>query len=67
MSEGLERALRLPVGGVYAEVQGGVGTAFGAYLRGELGYRPHRNVSVFGFGEATGHGAMAGTGVRVEW
>jgi hypothetical protein len=64
---GLERALRLPTGGGYFELQGGAVAGLGAFVRGEAGYRVHRNVGLFGFAEAGSQGAMAGAGVRVEW
>ncbi|PZR17543.1 MAG: hypothetical protein DI536_04310 [Archangium gephyra] len=54
----------------------GEGTSIVGYARGELGWKPSGNVSLFGFGEATLSGTgfermtpgwMAGVGARVSW
>ena len=42
-------------------------TGLDAFVRGEVGFRPAENVSLFGFGEADVHGAQAGVGARVTF
>lgn len=72
---GLDKVDALGVAGGYAEVTGGlrgVGKDFAAFARGEVGYRPTANVSLFAFGDGTFRTSiapafMAGLGARVAW
>lgn len=72
---GLSRVDALVPGTGYAEVTAGArgeGTSVVGYVRGEVGAKPTKNVSLFGFGEATVNdrltpGWMLGVGTRVTW
>lgn len=69
MDAGLTHILAdTPVRSGFAEFQAGLAQDAGAYLRGELGYRPWENVAAYAFAQAsTREAAMAGVGVRVEF
>lgn len=75
---GLSRVDALKPGTGYAEVTAGArgeGASVVGYVRGEVGAKPVKNVSLFGFGEATLGGTferltpgwMLGVGTRVTW
>lgn len=68
MLEGLDRVSRAPLGG-FVEVTAAA-TLQQWLVRGEVGWHPRENVSVFGFGEASAHwggpiGVVGGVGARV--
>lgn len=79
VASGLNKVDLLPSGSGYAEVTAGArgeGRNVVGYARGELGWKPSGNVSLFGFGEASVGGSlggsltpawMAGVGARVTW
>lgn len=78
VAAGLARVDALVPGTGYAEVTAGArgeGASVVGYVRGEVGARPTKNVSLFGFGEATLGGTferltpgwMFGVGTRVTW
>lgn len=73
--QGLDRAGLLPTGTGYVELSAGVRADAGgaaAFARGELGWRPRENLSVFAFGEGTAGlrqpaAFMAGVGARLNF
>lgn len=67
--DGLARVLAdTPVRHGFLDLQLGAATDVGAYVRGELGYRPLERVAAYLFGQATTHaGHSAGAGVRVTF
>ncbi|WP_426751736.1 hypothetical protein [Myxococcus sp. Y35] len=65
MAAGLDGVLSdVPVRTGYLEVQAGVSSLSGAYVRGEVGARVAENLGLFMFGQATKHERMAGAGLR---
>lgn len=68
---GLERVSLLPVNTGYAEITAGINNPWsgtlGAFVRGEVGWHPAENVSVFGFAEANTTGFMAGAGANFSF
>lgn len=67
VGEGLSRALLVPVGSRWAELQAGWEKAAGTYVRGEVGWHPRPPVSVYGFGQVAKRQTMAGVGLRVAF
>lgn len=75
LAAGLKRVDALVPGQGFAELTAGARGDFAGglvgFARGELGYKPLTNLSLFAFGEATVGGMtpgwMAGVGGRVTW
>ncbi len=70
MLEGLDRVSKAPLGG-FVEVTSAM-TLQDWLVRGEVGWKPRENISVFGFGEVGARWgqpvtAMAGIGARVTF
>lgn len=69
---GLDRVAKLIPGSGYLELTAGVDkpwdAALNAYVRTEIGWKPHESVDLFGFAQAdTQSGAQAGIGARLTW
>lgn len=71
MLSGLDRVDLLPTGHGFANLTAGVNDAFGgglgAFVEGEVGWKPRDNVDLFAFGKATLVGVQAGIGGRITF
>lgn len=52
---------------VTAGVNDAFGGGLGAFVEGEVGWKPRENVDLFAFGKATLVGVQAGVGARVTF
>lgn len=65
--DGLSRALLVPQGTGWADIQAGYTKAVGAYGRAEVGRRLMAKAGVYAFGQLSQRETMAGIGVRAVW
>ncbi len=71
MLSGLDRVDQLVPGHGFANLTAGVNDVFGgglgAFVEGEVGWKPRENVDLFGFAKADLVGVQAGIGARVSF